>query len=148
MNVAKLVTTLRSHSGLNVKKISSFSKDTKSTHSPRTQKPKGDRLSAHSVFFLFSSFFFFSEKAVGAKPCECRQTPPVVVIFSGTMRRKVQYHGTSMGVSLTAVPMPRPSAPVMLCSTRVCSGACDKHACDSWTTCQLSGRDTRGPSLC
>src|SRR6266852_2501673 len=57
-------------------KIPSFSKDTESTRFTADTKAKG-RPSVHSVFFLFS---FFSEKVVGAKLRECRQTPPVVVM--------------------------------------------------------------------
>jgi hypothetical protein len=113
-------------------KISSFSKDTESTHFTADTKAKG-RPPAHSIFFPFSSLFFFFFLGEGGlrKLCECRQTPPVVVV-SFRVQCGGRYDGTSNGCVPARCVHAAPSASVMiLCSTRVCSGACDKHACDS-----------------
>jgi hypothetical protein len=109
-------------------KISWFSKDTESTQiHPRTQKPKGD-----SVFF-YVFFFFLSFSEMVGRPQTSRM-PSDTSCGSDVFRVQCgrRYGRTSNGCVLHAVPMPPPRPPVVvLCSTRVCSGACDKRACDS-----------------
>jgi hypothetical protein len=109
-------------------KISSFSKDTESTHFTAEQKPKGD--SRHIRSFFCFLLFFFSEKV------DCANFANAVryLLWWRCLFGYNAAEGTTellMGVLARCVHA-APSAPVMiLCSTRVCSGACDKHACDS-----------------